>query len=199
LSSGSTAQDELKQHFVDAIRQVLLEWPVEATPSSGKSEIPAASLLMELLGVFQATPSDATTGPSKLASVGVEKDVHCQPPLGGHGGTPPNSPRITPPKPATICQPKESIDLLSPSPDDPSAYSIYAAKPGGTASDSKVSEYPKFPVPGGDVHVATVQNLETLNGDQATPISTATAVEGGQRLAEGALALKKEVRKSCEK
>jgi hypothetical protein len=76
---------------------------------------------------------------------------------------------------------------------------MYAAKPGGTASDSKDSEYPKFSVPGGAVHVATAQNLETLNGDQATPINAATAVEGGQRLAEGALALKKEVRKFCEK
>jgi hypothetical protein len=91
LSLLSTAQDDLKQHFVDAIQQVLSEMAVE--PTSEMSQPTTASLLTDLLKVFQATPSsDATAGLSKLASVGVEKDNHHQLPLDSQGGTPPKQP-----------------------------------------------------------------------------------------------------------
>jgi hypothetical protein len=189
----STAQDALKQLFVEAIQQVLLEMPDE--PTSGKSQPNTASLLTDLLKVLQATPSsDATTRLAKLVSVGVETDIRCQPPLEGHSGTPPNSPRIGPAEPATMGQEIESTDILVPSPDDPSAYSIYAEKPRGTSDDYKISELVKLSVTVNDIDAVALQDLRPVN-DHSTP---GTAAKVGQRLVGGFRTPKVEMGQSHE-
>lgn len=189
----STAQDALKQLFVEATQQVLLEMPDE--PTSGKSQPNTASLLTDLLKVLQATrSSDATTRLSKLVSVGVETDIRCQPPLVGHSGAPPNSPCIGPAEPATMGQAIESTDILVPSPDDPSAYSIYAEKQRGTSDDYKISELAKLSDTVNDVSAVALQDLRPVN-DQSTP---GTAAKVGQRLVGGFRTPKVEMGQSHE-
>ncbi|RHZ46254.1 uncharacterized protein CDV56_102936 [Aspergillus thermomutatus] len=157
MSLRNADKGVLKQSIVDSIRQVLPEMPVEDTSSPGNSRIPNASRLTQPMEVFQAMLSfDATTGASKLASVGAKKNNLCQPPLGGQAGTPPNSPQIAPSEPATMDQPTKSASLLIPSPDDPSAYSTFAEKPRGRISDCKVSEHLKLPATGDEVDAATL-------------------------------------------
>jgi hypothetical protein len=153
----STDKDDLKQLFVDAIRQVLSEMPVVPTSSSETSQLTTVSLLTDLLEVFQSTPSSAaTTGHSPSAPVGIEKDNHLQLPLDSKGRTPPNSPCITPLETvARIGQLKESTGLLVPSADDPSAYSIYADESQDTARNREVSGNPKLSVTGNNVDVAS--------------------------------------------
>lgn len=189
----STAQDDLKQLFVEAIQQVLSEIPNE--PTSEKSQPNTASLLTDLLKVLQATPSsDATTRLSKLVSVGVETDIRCQPPLEGHSGIPPNSPRIGPAEPAAIGQAIESTDILVPSPDDPSAYLIYAEKPRGTSDNYKISELAKLSVTDNDVGAVALQDLRPVN-DRSTP---GTAAKFGQQLVGGVRTPKMEMGQSHE-
>ncbi|KAF7166684.1 hypothetical protein CNMCM6106_002400 [Aspergillus hiratsukae] len=66
LSLRGTSQDNLEQFIIDAIRQVLLS--VDGTSSPGKSQLPIASALLELLEALQATTSsDAPTRVSKIA------------------------------------------------------------------------------------------------------------------------------------
>jgi hypothetical protein len=98
----------LKQLFVDAIRQVLLEMPIE--PTTEISQRTTASLLTDLLEVFQATPSSAgSTGHPTSASVGVEKDNYLHLSCDIRGGTPPNSPCVTPSEPgASDCNVSEN-------------------------------------------------------------------------------------------
>jgi hypothetical protein len=185
----STDNDDLKQLFVDAIRQVLSEMPVVPSSSPETSELTTASLLTDLLEVFQSTPSSAaTTGHSPSAPVGIEKDNHLQLPLDSQGGTPPNSPCITPLETvARIGQLKESTDLLVPSTDDPSAYSIYEGEPRDTAGNCKVSGIPKLAVTDNDVDVASLPNDGPLNDvGQSTPNTVDIAVTNGERPVAGA-------------
>jgi hypothetical protein len=156
-------------------------------PTSEKSQPTTASLLTDLLKVFQATPSfDVTAGLPKLASVGVEKDNHHQLPLDNQGGTPPNSPCITPLESVAMGQLKESTGLLVPSTDDPSAYSIYAEAPQDTAGNCKVSGKPKLAVTDNDVDVASLPNVGPLNDGQSTPNTVDIAVTNGERSVAGA-------------
>jgi hypothetical protein len=105
----------LKQLFVDAIRQVLFEMPIE--PTTEISQRTTASLLTDLLEVFQATASSAgSTGHLTSASVGVEKDNYLHLSCNSRGGTPPNSPCITPSEPGASDynaseNPKSSVTL----------------------------------------------------------------------------------------
>ncbi|GFG17794.1 hypothetical protein IFM61392_10224 [Aspergillus lentulus] len=190
-------KDDLKQLFVDAIQQVLSEMAVE--PTSEKSQPTTASLLTDLLKVFQATPSsDATAGLSMLASVGVDKDNHLQLPLDSQGRAPPNSPCITPLETvARMRHQKESTDLLVPSTDDPSAYSIYAEEPRDTAGDCKVSGKPKLPVTDDDIDVASLPNVGPLNDGQSTPNTVDIAVTNGERLVAGVRVSDVEERETC--
>ncbi|EAW11469.1 uncharacterized protein ACLA_091670 [Aspergillus clavatus NRRL 1] len=183
LSLLSTAQDDLKQHFVDAIQQVLLEMAVE--PTSEKSQPTTASLLTDLLKVFQDTPSsNATARLSKLASVSVEKDNHHQLLLNSQGGTPPNSPCITLLETIAMGQLKEPTDPLVPSSDDPSAYSIYAEEP--QAGNCKVSGNPKLSVTDNNIDGASLPNIGPLNDGQSTPSAVDIAVANGEWLVAGA-------------
>ncbi|EAW15265.1 uncharacterized protein ACLA_059290 [Aspergillus clavatus NRRL 1] len=138
--------------------------------SPEKSHLTTASLLMDLLEVFQTTlPSAATTRHSTSASVGVEKDNYFQLSCDSRGGTPPNSP----------------------------LYSVYAKKPRATASDCNVLGSPKSAVTLNDDDVATLQGLGPANGGQLTPNTVDTAATGGQRLAPGARVSNLEERKTC--
>ncbi|KAH2362761.1 hypothetical protein KXV92_006453 [Aspergillus fumigatus] len=185
-SLRSTDKDDLKQVFVDAIRQVLSEMPVVPSSSLETSQLTTASLLT--VQVFQSTPSSAaTTGHSPSAPVGIEKDNHLQLPLDSQGGTPPNSPCITPLETvARIGQLEESTDLLVPSTDDPSAYSIYEEEPRDTAGNCKVSGIPKLAVTDNDVDVASLPDVEPLNDGQSTPNAVDIPVTNGERPVAGA-------------
>ncbi|RHZ48391.1 hypothetical protein CDV55_100904 [Aspergillus turcosus] len=176
LSLRSTDKDDLKQLFVDAIQQVLSEIPVVSASSREKSQPTTASLLADLLKVFQATP--------KSASVGVEKDNHLQLPWDSRGVTPPNSPCITPSEPAAIFQLQEYAGLVH-APDDQRAYSVYAEKPRATASDCGVSENRKSAVTINDDATATPQNHGPASGGHLMPSTVDTAATDGQRLAPG--------------
>jgi hypothetical protein len=184
----STDKDDLKQLFVDAIRQVLSELPVVTISSPETSQLTTASLLTDLLEVFQSTPSSAaTTGHPPSAPAGIEKDNHLQPPLDSQGGTPPNSPCITPLETvARIGQLKESTDLLVPSTDDPSAYSIYEEETRDTAAHCKVSGKPKLAVTDNDIDGARLPNVGPLNNGQSTPNTVDIAVTNGERPVAGA-------------
>lgn len=181
-----TDKEDLKQLLVNAIREVLAGMPVEAT--SAMYQPTTASLLTDLLEVLQPTSSSgATAGPSRLASVGAEKDNHCQLPLDSQVGAPPNSPCITPLETvARMDHQKESTDLLVPSTDDPSAYSIYAEEPRDTAGDCKVAGKPKLPVTDDDVDVASLPNVGPLNDGQSTPNTVDIDVTNGERPVAGA-------------
>ncbi|KAH1353232.1 hypothetical protein KXX63_002251 [Aspergillus fumigatus] len=181
-----TDKEDLKQLLVNAIREVLAGMPVEAT--SAMYQPTTASLLTDLLEVLQPTSSSgATAGPSRLASVGAEKDNHCQLPLDSQVGAPPNSPCITPLETvARMDHQKESTDLLVPSTDDPSAYSIYAEEPRDTAGDCKVAGKPKLPVTDNDVDVASLPNVGPLNDGQSTPNTVDIDVTNGERPVAGA-------------
>ncbi|KAH2754841.1 hypothetical protein KXV66_002272 [Aspergillus fumigatus] len=163
-----TDKEDLKQLLVNAIREVLAGMPVEAT--SAMYQPTTASLLTDLLEVLQPTSSSgATAGPSRLASVGAEKDNHCQLPLDSQVGAPPNSPCITPLETvARMDHQKESTDLLVPSTDDPSAYSIYAEEPRDTAG------------------IASLPNVGPLNDGQSTPNTVDIDVTNGERPVAGA-------------
>jgi hypothetical protein len=192
----STAHDDLKQLFVEAIQKVLSEMPNE--PTSEKFQSTTVSLLTDLLKVLQATPSsDGTTRLSKLVSVGVETDIRCQPPLEGHSGTPPNSPRISPAEPATMSQPIEPRNILVPSPDDPSAYSIYAEKPRGISDDYKISESAKLSIIDNDIGAVASQDFRPVNG-RSTPNAVGTAAKAGQGLMGGVRAPKVDMGQSRE-
>jgi hypothetical protein len=90
-------------------------------------------------------------------------------------------------------QPKESTGLLSPSPDDPSAYSIYAEEPRGTPDNYKISESAKLSITDKDIDAVTPQSL-----GQSTPNTVDDAMKAGERLAGGARAPNAEVRQSHE-
>ncbi|KAF4212691.1 hypothetical protein CNMCM8980_000784 [Aspergillus fumigatiaffinis] len=151
----NTDKDDLKQLFVDAIRQVLWEMPAVPASSNETPQPTTASLLKDLLDVFQATwPSAATTKDSTSASVGLKKIIHLQVPCDSQGVTPPNSPCITLLETVAKGQLKESTGLLVPSTDDPSAYSIYAEEPQDTVGDCKVSGNPKISVTNNNFDVA---------------------------------------------
>lgn len=94
-------------------------------------------------------------------------------------------------------QPKESTGLLCPSPDNPSAYSIYAEEPRGTPDNYKISKSAKLSITDKDINVVTPQSLRPLNS-QSTPNTVNNAMKAGERLAGGARALNAEVRQSHE-
>jgi hypothetical protein len=163
--------------------------PVMPSSSPETSELTTASLLTDLLGVFQSTPSSAaTTGHSLSAPVGIKEDNHLQLPLDSKGRTPPNSPYITPLETvARIGQLKESTSLLIPSTDDPSAYSIYADEPQDTAGNCKVSGILKLAVTDNDVNVASLLNVGPLNDVGQSMLNTVNiAVVNGEWLVAGA-------------
>jgi hypothetical protein len=184
-----TDKDDLKQLFVDAVRQVLSEMPVVPASSPEKSQLTTASLLTDLLEVFHATASSAaTTGHSPSASVGVENDNYLQLPCDSRGVTPPNSPCITPSEPVADFQLKEPTDTLVHVSDGPRAYSFSAEKSRPSASDSKVSGNPKLSVTLNDDDVATLQDqdLGPAKCGQLRSNTVDTGATGGQRLVVGA-------------
>jgi hypothetical protein len=151
--------------------------PVVPSSSPETSQITTASLLTDLLEVFQSTPSSAP--------VGIEKDNHLQLPLDSKGRTPPNSPCITPLETvARIGQLKESTGLLVPSTDGPSAYSIYADESQDTARNREVSGNPKLPVTGNNVDVASSPDVGPLKDGQSTPSAVDITVADGERLVQ---------------
>jgi hypothetical protein len=86
---------------------------------------------------------------------------------------------------ARIGQLKESTDLLVPSTDDPSAYSIYKEEPRDTAGNGKVSGKRSLAVADNDVDVASLPNVGPLNDGQSTPNTVDIAVTNGERLVAG--------------
>ncbi|KAG2003878.1 hypothetical protein GB937_009371 [Aspergillus fischeri] len=194
-SLWGTDKDDLKQLFVNAIRQVLSKMPVAPAFSSKKSQPTTTSLLTDLLEAFQATPSSAaTTGHSTSVSVVVEKDNHLHLPCDSQGMTPPNSPCITPSEPAAVFQLKEPTDLLIHAADDPRAYSVSAEKLRPTASDCRVSGNSKSSMTlNKDMQD---QDLGPAKCGQLTPNTVDTAATGGQRLVAGARVSNVEERKA---